>query len=319
MSAIDADGVTKRYGHFEAVKDLSFSVQSGEIFGLRGPNGAGKTSTIRMLMDIIKPDAGRIWLLGESPSAATKNRIGYLPEERGLYKGLRVMDTLVYLAALKDVPRDEAEQRAEALLRRVNLWSNRQDKISALSKGMQQKLQFVVTILHDPDLVVLDEPFQGLDPINTELIQEMIAALPAQGKTVILSTHMMNQVEQLCDRILLMDHGRSVLYGRLDDIKQQFANNAVILRAAGDFDNLHGVRHVNDHGRYYELILEDEATPQDVLRQLVQIGTEVREFEVAKPALNEIFIEVVGNELEIGDLSPTISNPRSPISKAKRA
>ncbi len=295
MSAIEADGVTKRYGHFEAVKDLSFSVQSGEIFGLLGPNGAGKTSTIRMLMDIIKPDAGRIRILGEPPSAATKNRIGYLPEERGLYKGLRVMDTLLYLAALKDVPRDEVEQRADTLLHRVNLWSNRQDKISALSKGMQQKLQFVVTILHDPDLVVLDEPFQGLDPINTELIQEMIAALPARGKTVILSTHMMNQVEQLCDRILLIDHGRSVLYGRLDAIKRQFANNAVILRTTGDFDGLPSVKHVKDHGRHYELILKGGATPQGVLRELVQAGIEVQEFEVATPALNEIFIEVVGN------------------------
>lgn len=295
MNAIEVDAISKRYGQFEAVRDLSFNVRTGEIFGLLGPNGAGKTSTIRMLMDIIKPDAGSIQILGESPSDATKNRIGYLPEERGLYKGLKVLDTLIYLAALKGMPHDDAEQRAEILLKRVDLWAHRDDKINALSKGMQQKLQFVVTILHDPDLVVLDEPFQGLDPVNMELIQEMVAALPAQGRTVVLSTHMMNQVEQLCDRILLIDHGRSVLYGPLDDIKHRFANNAVILRAAGSFDGLAGVKHVKNRGRDYELLLEEDATPQDVLQQLVRAGVEVWQFEVAAPALNEIFIEVVSD------------------------
>jgi ABC-2 type transport system ATP-binding protein len=294
MSAIDVTDVSKHYGSFEAVKNLSFSVQPGEIFGLLGPNGAGKTTTIRMLMDIIKPDAGHIRILDESPSDATKNRIGYLPEERGLYKGLKVMDTLVYLAALKDMDRHKAERRAEALLKRVDLWGSRNHKISALSKGMQQKLQFVVTILHDPDLVVLDEPFQGLDPVNLELIQEMIAALPAQGKTVVLSTHMMNQVERLCDRILLIDHGRSVLYGQIDEIKTRFANNAVILRTAGHLDGMTGVKRVVNHGRYYELFLEENTTPQDILQRLIHAGIEVREFEVATPALNEIFIEVVG-------------------------
>lgn len=293
MSAIDVANVSKFYGNFAAVRDLSFSVQPGETFGLLGPNGAGKTTTIRMLMDIIKPDAGHIQILGESPSDATKNRIGYLPEERGLYKGLKVMDTLVYLAALKDVDRRQAERRSEALLKRVDLWDSRNHKTSALSKGMQQKLQFVVTILHDPDLVVLDEPFQGLDPVNTGLIQEMIAALPAQGKTVVLSTHMMNQVERLCDRILLIDHGRPVLYGQIDEIKARFANNAVILRTASHLDGIAGVKRVVNHGRHYELFLEDNTTPQDILKRLVHAGVEVREFEVATPALNEIFIECV--------------------------
>lgn len=298
MSAVDVISVSKYYGSFAAVKDLSFSVQPGEIFGLLGPNGAGKTTMIRMLMDIIKPDAGRIRILSESPSAATKNRIGYLPEERGLYKDLKVLDTLTYLAALKGMNRGEAEHRAEVLLRRIELWGNRSDKLSALSKGMQQKIQFIATVLHDPDLVVLDEPFQGLDPINTELIQEMIAALPAQGKTVILSTHMMNQVERLCDRILLIDHGHSVLYGQLDEIKARFADNAIILRADSSFDGVVGVKHIEDHGRYRELFLEDGTSPQEVLQQLVRGDIEVREFEVATPALNEIFIEVVGKSDE---------------------
>ncbi|RME49503.1 MAG: ATP-binding cassette domain-containing protein [Chloroflexi bacterium] len=298
MTAIEVVNVSKRYGSFEAVRDLSFSVNTGEIFGLLGPNGAGKTTTIRMLMDIIKPDAGHIRVLGEPPSAATKNRIGYLPEERGLYKGLSVMDTLIYLAALKGLSRHETEERAEVMLRRLELWDSRNEKVSTLSKGMQQKLQFVVTVLHDPELIVLDEPFQGLDPINTELIQEMIAALPVQGKTVILSTHMMNQVERMCDRILLIDHGCSVLYGALDEIKARFADNAVILRAVGVLDGLAGVKHVVDHGRYHELFLEDGMTPQRLLEQLVRAGVEVREFEVATPALNDIFIEVVGNRSE---------------------
>ncbi|MFQ5341451.1 MAG: ABC transporter ATP-binding protein [Anaerolineae bacterium] len=300
MRAIDVSDVSKRYGSFDAVRKLSFSVQSGEIFGLLGPNGAGKTTTIRMLMDIIKPDAGHIQILGEAPSDATKNRIGYLPEERGLYKGLKVLDTLVYLAALKDVDRDETRRRAEALLKRVDLWDSRNHKVSALSKGMQQKLQFVVTILHNPDLVVLDEPFQGLDPVNMELIQEMVADLPAQGKTVVLSTHMMNQVERLCDRILLIDHGRPVLYGQIDEIKTRFANNAVILRTAGHLDGIAGVKRVVNHGRHYELFLEDNTTPQDILKRLIHAGVEVREFEVATPALNEIFIEVVGNKPDVG-------------------
>lgn len=294
MRAIDVTNVSKRYGDFEAVRNLSFSVRSGEVFGLLGPNGAGKTTTIRMLMDIIKPDVGRIQILGESPSDATKNRIGYLPEERGLYKSLKVMDTLFYLAALKDMDRHQAQQRAEVLLQQTDLWNYRNHKISALSKGMQQKLQFIVTILHDPDLVVLDEPFQGLDPINTELIQKMIAALPDQGKTVILSTHMMNQVERLCDRILLIDHGFSVLYGQLDDIKARFANHAVVLRTTDTFNGMAGVKQVVNHGRYYELVLEAGTTPQEILRQLVHAGIEVREFEVSTPALNEIFIEVIG-------------------------
>ena len=301
MSAIDVSNVSKHYGSFEAVRNLSFSVQPGETFGLLGPNGAGKTTTIRMLMDIIKPNAGHIRILGEAPSDAIKNRIGYLPEERGLYKGLRVMDTLIYLAALKDVDRHAAGRRAEALLKRVDLWDNRNHKISALSKGMQQKLQFVVTILHDPDLVVLDEPFQGLDPVNTELIQEMIAALPGQGKTVVLSTHMMSRVERLCDRILLIDHGRPVLYGQIDEIKDRFANNSVILRTAGHLDRMAGVKRVVNHGRHYELFLEDGTTPQDILKRLIHAGVEVREFEVATPALNEIFIEVVGTKTGIRD------------------
>ncbi|MFQ5593627.1 MAG: ABC transporter ATP-binding protein [Anaerolineae bacterium] len=301
MSAIEVTNVSKFYGSFAAVRDLSFSVHPGETFGLLGPNGAGKTTTIRMLMDIIRPDAGNIRILDESPSATLKNRIGYLPEERGLYKGLKVMDTLVYLAALKDVDRHEAERRAETLLKRVDLWDSRNHKISALSKGMQQKLQFVVTILHDPDLLVLDEPFQGLDPVNTELIQEMIAALPAQGKTVVLSTHMMNQVERLCDRILLIDHGRSVLYGQIDEIKARFANNSVILRAAGHLDGIVGVKRTVNHGRHYELFLEENTTPQDILQRLIHAGIEVQEFEVATPALNEIFIEVVGSKPDVGD------------------
>lgn len=293
MNAIEVDNISKRYGDIEAVKDLSFAVHSGEIFGLLGPNGAGKTTMIRMLMDIIKPDTGCIQILGESPSAATKNRIGYLPEERGLYKGLKVLDTLAYLAALKGMNRHDVEQRAKVLLQQVELWAHRNDKISALSKGMQQKIQFIATILHDPNLIVLDEPFQGLDPINTELIQNMIAALSTRGKTIILSTHMMNQVERLCDRILLIDHGHAMLYGRLDEIKTRFANNAVILRASGDPSRLIGVKRVENHSRHYELFLEGGTSPQDILEQLVRAGIEVQEFEIATPALNEIFIEVV--------------------------
>ena len=209
--------VNKSYGGKPVVQDVSFAVQKGEILGLVGPNGAGKTTTIRMLMDIIKPDSGEISIFGRKLDENAKNRIGYLPEERGLYRKMKVSDSLVYLASLKNVPSGVARDRSEALLKQVDMYAHRSKKVNELSRGMGQIIQFLVTIAHNPDLIVLDEPFSGLDPVNRMLLKNIILELKAQGKSVILSTHMMNEVEEMCDRIIMIDKGRVVLYGDLAD------------------------------------------------------------------------------------------------------
>ena len=293
MNAIEVRDVSKSYNGVEAVHDLSFTVHTGEIFGLLGPNGAGKTTTIRMLVDIIKPDHGHIRLFGQPLSEKVLDRVGYLPEERGLYRNQRVLDTLCYLARLKGADRRMARQRAESLLERVALGNMGRKKLNELSKGMQQKVQFVAAIVHDPDLIIVDEPFQGLDPINTELIKEILVELKSQGKTVLMSTHMMSQVEALCDRILLINRGRAVLYGELDEIKRQYAGNAVRLEVEGALDGLVGVDHIQEEGRAVRLLLAEGTTPQDILRQLVLRGVVVKRFEIATPPLDEIFIAAV--------------------------
>jgi ABC-2 type transport system ATP-binding protein len=293
MKALAVQSVSKSYNGFQAVCDLSFEVEPGEIFGLLGPNGAGKTTTIRMMMDIIKPDAGQITLLGQPLTEPLKDRIGYLPEERGLYRGLKVIDTLVYLALLKGIDRRTAARRSDELLQRVDLADYRNRKVNELSKGMQQKLQFVATIIHDPDLVVLDEPFAGLDPINTQLIKEMIGELRDRGKTVILSTHMMSQVEEMANRILLIHRGRAVLYGPLEEIQARYAGNAVRLQAEGNLEGLAGVQRMQPNQRGIELVLTDGTSPQDILRQLIERGVTVKRFEIATPPLADIFIAAV--------------------------
>jgi len=284
--------LTKRYGDLVAVDDLSFEVEPGEVFGLLGPNGAGKTTTIRMILDIIPPDAGHITVLGGTPAAA-QPRIGYLPEERGLYRNVRVLDMLVYLAELKGADRARARQRALEWLARMGLEDRAHSKVKDLSRGMQQRLQVVAAIVHDPDLVFLDEPFQGLDPVNVERVKGVIADLRREGKTVVLSTHQMNLVEVLCDRILLINRGRSVLYGPLAEIKRQFAPHAVRVRALELPPGLPGVVAVEVKDGAYDLSLAEGTAPRDVLRALVDRGVDVQAFEVAPVPLEEIFIQVV--------------------------
>jgi ABC-2 type transport system ATP-binding protein len=293
MNAIETSSLTKRFDSLVAVDRLDMEVQQGEIFGLLGPNGAGKTTTIRMLMDIIKPDEGTIRLLGHPPGPETQPRIGYLPEERGLYRNLKLMDCLTYLAVLKGMDRKLVRKRAEMLLERVGLGGEGRIKVNALSRGMQQKAQLVATLVHDPELVILDEPFQGLDPISTEQVKELIRDLRERGKTVVLSTHMMNQVERMCDRILLIDKGKRVLYGPLEEIKARYAEHAVLVRCPGPLDGLAGVRRIEQRERDRLIILKDDTSPQDILRQLVERGIPVERFEVATPPLEEIFIRVV--------------------------
>jgi len=293
MIAIETNNLTKRFDGLVAVDRLAMEVERGEIFGLLGPNGAGKTTTIRMLLDIIKPDEGTIRLLGHPPGREAQERIGYLPEERGLYRNLKLLECLTYLAVLKGMDRKLVRKRAETLLEQVGLDGEGGSKVKALSKGMQQKAQLVATLVHDPELVILDEPFLGLDPISTEQVKELIWDLRERGKTVVLSTHMMNQVERMCDRILLINEGRRVLYGPLEEIKARYAQHAVLVRCQGPLDSLVGARRIEERERDRLIVLEDDVSPQDILRQLVELEVPVQRFEVATPPLEEIFIQVV--------------------------
>ena len=286
-------GISKAFNSNKVVDNLSFNVMSGEIFGLIGPNGAGKTTTIRMMMDIIKPDSGEISILGESLSEDSKDRIGYLPEERGLYKKLSVLQSLTYLASLKGISPAIARNKTEYLLQRVDMLPHAKKKIEELSRGMGQIVQFLTAIIHDPSLIILDEPFANLDPVNTELLKEIILELRNEGRAIILSTHRMNEVEELCDRILMIDQGRDVLYGELSEIKSRFRNNSIFLETEGDPGELTGVTGKRDYGNYTELLLYGETTPQQVLEQLISQGIKVNRFEVSTPSLNEIFIQVV--------------------------
>ena len=298
MSAVEVNHIVKRYGDKAAVNDLSFSVAQGEIFGLIGPNGAGKTTTIRMLMDIIKPDSGDVTILGEKLSEASKNKLGYMPEERGLYRKLSVIDSIIYLASLKGMDRHSAEEKADELLNQTGMLANKRKKIEELSKGMGQIIQFIVTIIHDPELVILDEPFGGLDPVNIELLKRMFLDLRNQGKAVILSTHQMNQVEELCDRILMINNGNSVLYGNLTEIKSRYRSHSVILDFEGELGQVPGVVEKRAHKGYVELVLDGNTNPKQVLERLVSTGILINRFEVATPSLNEIFLEVVGKNHE---------------------
>jgi ABC-2 type transport system ATP-binding protein len=298
MDTVIVNNIVKAFADKVAVNDISFVIRPGEIFGLIGPNGAGKTTTIKMMMDIIKPDSGEVKILGEKMNEAAKNKIGYMPEERGLYKKQRVMDTIVYLASLKGIPPKTAEAKAMTLLKQTGLQSTAHKKMDELSKGMSQLIQFIVTTIHDPQLLIMDEPFSGLDPVNTESSKKWLMDLRNQGRAIILSTHQMNQVEEMCDRILMVDHGRAVLYGDLKEIKRKFASNSIILGYKGDLGDLPGVKEKRPGKDYVELFLDGQTTPQQLLQTLVGRGIAIERFEIATPPLNEIFITVAGKKDE---------------------
>jgi ABC-2 type transport system ATP-binding protein len=298
MLSVEVSHIVKSFTDKVAVDDLSFSVAQGEIFGLIGPNGAGKTTTIRMMMDIIKPDSGEISVFGEKLSEASKNSLGYLPEERGLYRKLTVIESIIYLASLKGMNSRTTEQKAEVLLSQTGMLPNKHKKIDELSKGMSQIIQFIITIIHEPELVILDEAFSGLDPVNTEMLKGLIVELRDRGKAVILSTHQMNQVEELCDRILMVNNGRAVLYGNLREIKAKYRTDSVIVDMEGEPGDVPGVAGRRAHKDYIELILDENTTPQQVLKRLVERGLTIHRFEVATPSLNDIFLEVAGRNNE---------------------
>jgi ABC-2 type transport system ATP-binding protein len=295
MNVVELRNVTKRFDEFVAVNDLSFEVRQGTIFGFLGPNGAGKTTSIRMIVNITAPDDGEIKVLGEHVSPAIQQRIGYLPEERGLYKKMKVGEQLIFFAALKGVKTAEAAKRADQWLARMELsdWKNKTPV--EMSKGMQQKVQVIATVLHDPDFLILDEPFSGLDPVSTELLKDVILDLKKQGKTIIFSTHQMQQVEQMCDDICLINRSKKVLGGTLKDVKRSFGRNTVRIGFEGDdaFLTSDLIKKQNRFANYSEVQLQDGTDAQDVLQRALAAGVRVNHFELVEPSLNDIFIESV--------------------------
>ncbi len=297
---VAAKNLRKTFGQKVAVADVSFEVRPGEVFGLLGPNGAGKTTTIRMLLDIFKPDAGVIEVLGGSLTPARKDRIGYMPEERGLYPHMQVLDCLVYLGTLKGLSRPEARQRAEAYLERLELAGQGREKIGALSRGMTQKVQVIAAVLHAPDLLIIDEPFANLDPVNAQLVREIILELRNQGKAVIMTSHQLALVETLCDRIALIDQGQVVLQGAVTEVRRQFAGNILHLSGSGNFDRLPGVTHIERRtASDWYLTLAPDANPQAILKAIVANGHfTLDSFDIALPTLDEIFVRVVRGNAE---------------------
>ncbi|MEJ2261844.1 MAG: ATP-binding cassette domain-containing protein [Anaerolineales bacterium] len=302
MSSVEVSHITKSFGLVKAVDDLSFEVNRGEIFGLLGPNGAGKTTAIRVILDIFKPDIGRVSVLGGPMDEAKKNRIGYMPEERGLYQDVPLERCLVYLGSLKGLSPDQARQQIDDYLERFDLAAHKKNKVKELSKGMQQKAQIIATLLHRPELVIIDEPFTGLDPVNTRMVKDLLKALRAEDVTIMMSTHHMHQVEELCDRILLIHHGRAMLYGDLESIRRRYSGHAVLVRAAGNqhsadlLEAVPGVERTEVHNASTKLFLAAGTSPQDVLHSLLAQDVILERFEIATPTLDEIFIRVVRDE-----------------------
>jgi ABC-2 type transport system ATP-binding protein len=290
------DQVSKSFGEFAAVSDLSLQVRPGRVFGLIGPNGAGKTTTIRMIVNITVPDSGRIELFGQQMNTALQDRIGYLPEERGLYKRMKVGEQLRFFAELKDLRGKEAETRIDTWLERLQLTAWKEKRTKELSKGMQQKVQFITSVIHNPDLVILDEPFSGLDPVNVELMKETILEQKAAGKTIILSTHQMEIAEKLCDDVCMINKSRKVLDGKLREIRRSFSRNAVAIQFEGDDGLLNEpelVASIRQNGDEVEVLLVPGKNPQELLRRLVEAGAAVTKFELVEPRLHDIFIEKV--------------------------
>ena len=306
---LEVRDIVKTFDDRTVVNHVSFEVHPGEIFALLGPNGAGKTTLIRMITDILKPDSGTIRLDGHAVGGGDRQRIAYLPEERGLYRRVPPLDVLVYYGQLKGLSAGAARAAGTALLERMELgeWANKQ--VQTLSKGMQQKVQFCTALIGEPRLLILDEPFTGLDPINTQLFEEILAERRAAGTTVLLSTHQMNKVEQLCDRALMINHGHMVLYGPVGELRARHADHAVMLRCEGRPEAVPGVRAVEAADGGWKLMLEPGASPQEVLRGLCAAGVPVASFAVASLPLEDVFVKVVREGL---GLDHGLSGPPEP-------
>lgn len=298
MVAVEVHNLVKTYGDVVAVNDLSFDIKTGEILGLIGPNGAGKSSTIKILLDFMKPDSGEVKIFGQMMNEQLKDKIGYLPEERGLYKRLTAIELIRYLAMLKGMDKDTVEERADILLERTGMFENKYKKNKEMSKGMGQLIQFIVTVVHNPELIILDEPFTGLDPIRTEAVQSIINDLRDGGSTIILCTHQMNKVEELCDRVLMMHKGKTVLYGDVMETRAKFRKNTLRLSVEGDIGDLPGVIEKTLINGNFELLLSPDSSSQIVLDYLRAKGVVINHFEVITPHLREIFLDqaLVGYE-----------------------
>ena len=300
MPIVELRNIRKLYGEKVAVEGLSLTIEPGAMFGLLGPNGSGKSSSIRMMIGITRPDSGTVSLFGQPFSRAALARIGYLPEERGLYKKMKVLDQLVFLGQLHGLDPAAAATRARSWCDRLQITEAIDKKTEELSKGMQQKIQFIAALLHEPDLIIMDEPFSGLDPVNAALLMDTLLDLRAQGKAILFSTHRMDQVEKFCDEIAIIYQGRLVLSGSMREIKSRYPANRIVVHYTGNesFLTLPQIASTKHHGGIADLILRDPPDPQSILDHAIAHGTRITRFEVSEPTLEEIFIETVGEHVD---------------------
>ena len=294
MQPIIVDHIQKNFVKTRAVDDVSFAVDNAEIFGLLGPNGAGKTTIIRIILDIFKPDKGTVSILDGPMNEAKKDRIGYLPEERGLYQDIPLDRCLSYLAGLKGLSSSETKLRLSKYLERFELTPHRSKKVKELSKGMQQKAQLIATLIHEPEVIIIDEPFSSLDPVNTQMVKDLLDEERHKGRAIVMCTHQMHQVEELCDRIVLIDRGRAMLYGTLEEVRSRYATQDILVNASAPLPHhIPDVDRIEDINTHKKLILKTGITAQSVLKELVQQNIPIEHFEIALPSLDEIFIRVV--------------------------
>ena len=299
MAVVELAGVTKAYDQKIAVNNLSLSIEAGQMFGLLGPNGAGKTSSIRMIIGITIPDSGTVSLFGKPFDRESLERVGYLPEERGLYKKMKVLDQLVFFGELHGLAPAEARKRAIEWAKRLEIADSLLKKTEELSKGMQQKIQFISSLLHDPGLIIMDEPFSGLDPVNAVLLEKTLIELKDEGKAIVFSTHRMDQVEKLCDSICLIDKGKAVLAGKVREIKSGYERNRVIIEFEGNssFLNSAEIAESNNYSGHAEIRLKEHGNAQKLLHEAAAVATIYR-FELVEPSLEEIFIQTVGGKAD---------------------
>ena len=299
MPVVSLEGITKAYEDKVAVNNLSFSIEPGQMFGLLGPNGSGKTSSIRMMIGMTYPDAGTVRLFDRPVARESLNHVGYLPEERGLYKKMKVLDQLVFMGCLHGLATAESEKRAVAWAKRMEISAALDKKTQELSKGMQQKIQFIAALMHDPELIIMDEPFSGLDPVNATLLQDTLLELKAEGKAILFSTHRMDQVEKLCDAIALIDRGHLVLEGNLRAIKSGYKRDRVVMEFEGDagFLDSPDIAECKNYSGHAEIRLREGANAQKLLAEAAAKATIYR-FELVEPSLEEIFIQAVGGKAD---------------------
>ena len=299
MNIVQVENVSKQFGEFKAVDNVSFNIEKGSVYGLLGPNGAGKTTTIRMIMDIIAPDSGQVIFSENQPSGDFADQIGYLPEERGLYRKMKVKDVILFMAELRGMNRTDTFNEIDRWLQKMDLTEWKNKKIEELSKGMAQKIQFIATVIHKPELIILDEPFSGLDPINMTLLKDLMLELNADGATIIFSTHIMEQAEKLCEKICLVNAGKIVLEGDLREIKKSFGKGSVEIEYSGNVDLIKNSRFVersNDFGQHVEVKLHAPEHYSTLLRELVEASVDITRFELMEPTLHEIFVQSVQGE-----------------------